>query len=103
MTISLDVNDRESQKFDDIAGQPVPTSVSPALAAIKALDSGDSNIFYLGEAAIGADTSESSWRIRKFDKTGGSGRFRITWAETDGVPDARFNKIWDDRESLTYS
>ena len=96
MAISQDINDREHGKFEDIAGKPVPTSTTPPLAIQKATDSGDSNITYIGESAVGTATSSDDWRIRKIDYSDG---MEITWADGD----SQFNNVWDDRESLSYS
>jgi len=62
------------------------------LLATKSIDS---NIDYVGEAAIGTATSASSWRIKEINSTTG---VTIKWAST-GV----FDQIWNNRESLTYS
>ena len=60
-----------------------------------AVDSGDSNITYMGEARVGAGTDEEVWRIKKmYEGTG----LIITWAGG-----GEFNQVWDDRESLVYS
>lgn len=60
------------------------------------IDSGDSNIEYVGKAVIGAVTSGAVWQIIKIDETTGT---VITWA--DGDED--FNNIYDNREALSYS
>jgi len=60
-----------------------------------AVDSGDSNITYVGKAQIGSATSDSVWQIRKIDETSGT---VITWADGDDG----FNNKWTEREALTY-
>lgn len=63
--------------------------------AVKMLpDSVDSNLIYVGKAAIGSVTSAPVWQIKRMDKTT---LLEITWPG-----DALFNKVWDDRESYTY-
>jgi len=91
----------------DVLSSTLPTSASTetTLETISfggfkftirlATDSGDSNIEYLGEAAIGTATSAASWRIKEIDSTSGT---VIQWAGT-GV----FDQVWDNRESLTYT
>lgn len=58
-------------------------------------DSGDSNITYIGKAAIGSATSSAVWQIQKIDETTG---MVITWGGTGA-----FDNIWNNRESLSYS
>jgi len=67
-----------------------------ALTMRTAVDSGDSNITYVGDAVPGTATNEAKWRIMKIDKTTGT---VITWADGNG----EFDNIWDNRESLSYS
>lgn len=66
-----------------------------ALTMRTAVDSGDGNITYVGEATPGTATSEAKWRIMKVDKTTGTA---ITWADGDG----EFDNEWDEREALSY-
>jgi len=91
----------------DVLASALPTSASTetTLQTISfggfkfslrlAANSGDSNIEYVGEAAIGTATSAASWRIKEIDSTTG---VTIRWAGT-GV----FDQVWDSRETLTYS
>lgn len=62
--------------------------------AIQIDESG--SITYIGKAVPSSATSASAWQIRKIDATSGTS---ITWASGD----ANFNKVWDDRATLTYS
>lgn len=50
---------------------------------------------YLGEAAIGSDTSSAVWRVKRIDYTSG---VVIIWAGTGA-----FDQVWDSHESLTYT
>lgn len=59
-------------------------------------DSIDTNVQYVGEAEVGTPTSSPAWRIRKVNKNTGT---VVTWA--GGT--AEFNKIYDNRQSLSYS
>lgn len=60
------------------------------------LDESASPITYIGLAALGSDTSQAVWQIKKIDETSG---IEITFA--DGNAD--FDNIWDNRASLTYT
>jgi len=91
----------------DVLSSALPTSASTetTLETISfggfkftirlAVNSGDSNVEYVGEASIGTATSAASWRIKKINSTSG---VVIQWADT-GV----FDQVWDNRESLTYT
>lgn len=96
MSISPDLNDREHGKFQDEAGKPTVVTKSNDLALQVATDSGDSNVTYVGKAAMGSATSAASWQIKKIDETSGT---VITWADGN----ASFDNIFDNRESLSYS
>lgn len=65
------------------------------LATQVATNSGDANITYLGEAAIGEATSAATWQIMKIDRTSGT---VITWADSN----ENYDNVWDNRESLDY-
>jgi hypothetical protein len=58
----------------------------------------DGNISYFGEADPGSSTSASVWRIRKIDESGDP-ELIVTWAGGN----RNFDKIWDNRLSLTYT
>ena len=58
--------------------------------------SGDSNILYVGKAAIGSLTSAEVWQIMKVDETSGT---IVTYADGDDNYDNEF----DEREALSYS
>jgi hypothetical protein len=58
-------------------------------------DEASATIAYLGKAAPGSATSSAVWQIKRFDFTSGVvGRF------AGGTAD--FDKIWDNRTSLSY-
>lgn len=52
---------------------------------------------YIGEAKPGTLTSASSWRIRRIETTGGLREIYFANGQD------KFNQVWDDRASLTYS
>jgi hypothetical protein len=64
----------------------------------KRVDFTSDTVLYKGEAAVGALTSSALWRVRKLI-LGTDGDVSETWASGD----AEFNKVWDDRLSLTYT
>jgi len=55
-------------------------------------------LLYRGEAVPGTAESASSWRIRKI-VIGNDDDVTETWANGDSL----FDKIWDNRLSLTYT
>ena len=55
------------------------------------------NYIYIGEALPGSATSDAKWRIKRVDQQAGDD-YNIIWAESS----ADFDKIWDDRLTLTY-
>ena len=54
-------------------------------------------VTYIGKAKIGSSGSDAVWEIRKIELTGTV--TTILYAEGS----KRFNKVWDDRESYSYS
>ena len=54
------------------------------------------NITYIWEAIIWSNTSDSKWRIKRINETSW---INIWWAWSNNS----FDKIWDNRTSLTYS
>jgi hypothetical protein len=63
----------------------------------KRVDFVSDNELYKAEAAVGASESAAVWRIRKLS-LGVDGDVTETWASGD----AKFDKVWADRASLTY-
>lgn len=59
----------------------------------------DNNLIYLGKAAKGTSKSSAGWSIANLVYDVNSNLIDIQWA--GGNP--RFDNIWDDRVSLTYS
>lgn len=62
------------------------------------LDVVSTTVTYKGEAVPGTLTSAASWRIQKIT-TNSEDDISITWASGN----SNFDKIWDDRLSLSYS
>jgi hypothetical protein len=58
---------------------------------------GTPDVSYVGEADPGTTTAAAAWRIKRLTDDGID--ITIDWA----AGDAQFDKIWDDRLSLTYS
>ncbi len=61
------------------------------------LDEVSSTITYVGEALPGSSTGIDVWRIKRIETIGPD--VEIKWAEDS----ADFDKVWEDRESYTYS
>lgn len=59
-------------------------------------DTTTANTTYIGKAPIASATSSAVWQIAKLDTSSGMVK---TWADGD----SQFNKIWDNRDSLSYS
>lgn len=62
--------------------------------AVRTDDVG-SGVTYVGEAAPGAATSASVWRVRRVTSTEDT---ILEWADGDSA----FDNVWDNRASLTY-
>jgi len=62
-----------------------------------AIDEADSSTTYVGWAPIGSSTSSAVWRIKKIYTSGTV--TTITWADGN----AKFDNVWDNRASLSYS
>jgi len=71
------------------------TSLSPIKTL--AVDEISSALTYLGFAKPGTGTDEAKWQIRRITKTGTVTVFEFA----DG--NDRYDNVWDDRTSLTYS
>lgn len=69
---------------------------SSTTALTLQLDEVSENLMYIGQAAPGSPTSAASWSIRKISSTGGN--LSVEWASA-----GRFNQVWDNRASLSYS
>lgn len=80
----------------------LPLEVDPAGGVLKKVTGNlalqyvvDGTKIYVGEATIGALTSEAVWRVFKFDSSTGA----ITWA--NGSPN--FENLFSNPSSLSYS
>lgn len=60
------------------------------------IDTASSTLTYIGKALPGIATSAASWQVKKIDSTSGTS---ITWASGN----SNFDKVWDNRASLSYS
>jgi len=60
------------------------------------VDSGDTNIEYVGRANIGSATSDAVWQIMKVNDNTGT---VVTWADGN----ENFDNVFDNREALSYS
>ena len=62
------------------------------------IDFVNSTTMYKGEAAVGTTDADSVWRISKY-AFAGDGDVGITWASGND----NFDKVWNNRASLSYS
>ena len=86
--------DWDGDDFDD--RNPLPTG-SARLTTAFAYDGAD-NLIYAGRAAIGSAKSAAVWQIKKFTYSGTN----LTDEQWAGGTSA-FDKVWNDRASLSYS
>jgi hypothetical protein len=78
------------QETDQVGNQKV---TQPALA-VRTVTVG--SITYVGQAPVGTATSVALWQIQKVDSTSG---VVVTWADGND----RYDNVWDDYATLTYS
>jgi hypothetical protein len=64
--------------------------------ALRLDDTTTANVTYVGKAKVGALEADNVWQIQKINEASG---MIITWADGD----EKFDNIWDNRASLTYS
>jgi len=91
------MNAKEYKKIltDDYSNLEAIGFLNLSTPGLKILIAEVGNITYIGRAEQGTKTNEAGWLIQKIDTTSG---VEITWAEN-----SLFDKVWDDRESLTYN
>lgn len=75
-------------------GRPAEEEVPYA----KRVDFVSDSLLYRAEAEVGSDESSASWRIRQITITDG-GDMSEKWADGD----AKFDNVWNDRQSLNYT
>ena len=75
---------------------PLPVQLDGDFLINVQVDSGDSNIEYVGSAPIGSATSAAVWKIKKINYTTGT---IILYADGN----ENFDNIFDNREALSYS
>ena len=56
-------------------------------------------VTYVGKAAPGTVTSSALWQVQKVDESGTPETTVITFADGN----SKFDNVWDDRATLTYS
>jgi hypothetical protein len=81
-------------KLVDPASNEVLVDIDGIYAVRYNKDSVNSNLLYVGEAAVGSVDTNSVWRILRLDSTNGT----IKWAGS-----AQFSQIYADREILIYT
>lgn len=87
--------DRELDKFRDTANGDTAIAVTTDETYDFLVDEVDANTKYVGEAAIGTETTEAKWRIYRIKKSGTVTSIRYPGSKN-------FDQIWDNRASLTY-
>jgi hypothetical protein len=97
----MPLKDAESVKLRNAFGfidtsNPLPVQLDGDFAINTQLNSGNSNIEYIGIAPIGSATSAAVWKIKRVNYTTGT---VIEYADGN----ENFDNIFDNRESLTYS
>lgn len=92
--------DLEQQKFQD-EGANIDVAVRTASVAYsqKLAYDASNNLEYLGIAKAGEATSSAAWQIKKFFYDGNNNLITVQLADGD----TRFDNIWDNRASLSYS
>lgn len=80
--------------FPTVVNGGIPTVDTPL--AVRIDDSSTPNTTYIGKAAPGSATSAAVWQIAELDTTSG-----IIKKWPNGS--VSFDKVWDDRTSLTYT
>lgn len=101
-TLPLDLNTREHGKF----GQAGHVQIGGLEKTVKLAYDGSNNLQYVGIADIGSASAAAVWQIRKLLYDGSNNLTDVQWAATTvgtGPTLALYNKIWDNRASLTYS
>lgn len=61
------------------------------------IDEVSSTTIYIGRALVGSSTASAVWQIKKISVSGVVSSFLLA----DG--DDKYNNVWDDRASLSYS
>ena len=79
-------------------GDTLPIVGEEDMTYAKRVDFTSDTVLYKAEAAVGSLESAAVWRIRKI-VLGTDGDVTETWAGGN----ASFDKIWDNRLSLSYS
>ena len=71
--------------------------INPKEAEITLLIDEQGTTTYLGRAKRGTATSDAAWQIRRITFNGTTNTFQYANGSN------RYNQIWDNRTSLTYS
>lgn len=70
------------------------------VSALRLDDTVNGTVLYIGEARVGALTSDAIWRIQRITfTTPGQDDMDLEWADGNNA----YNKVWDDRLGLSYS
>lgn len=91
----LDQDEHDHVGHDDDLG-PGYRRVKEATVTLRVDETSTPNVTYLGEARVGTGEGEARWKIQKIDET-----TNVTITFADG--DEKYDNIWTDRTSITYS
>ena len=62
------------------------------------VDTATANVVYEGYPIPYSAVTDATWAIKKIYNTDGAGLWKFAWANGDTIK----NKIWNNRDSLTY-
>jgi len=72
--------------------------LNPPVRVQLRFDGENSTYNYVGEAPVGAATTDASWRIFRLENSGTASLTKM-WADNSD----QFNKVWDNRASYSYA
>lgn len=79
----------------DGSGSPLVGALPTSSAGYSIRMDDGATYLYVGEASPGIATSSAAWRIKRVENSTG----HVLWASGNVL----FDKVWDDRASLSYS
>lgn len=83
----------EHRLVDGINAKAVFPYTTPLATEVDT--SSTASVIYVGQAAMGSDTSDPMWQIQAINTSNG---VKITWANSNSA----YSNIWDNRTSITY-
>lgn len=78
----------------------IVSDIRPTPCALRLDDTASSTVYYCAQAVVGSLESAAVWQIQRITfPTVGEDDTTIEWADGD----AKFDNVWDDRLTLSYS